>query len=219
MKTFLCIVMLSAAAAFAETESEAKAVAVRYLDALTGKGSEADKGLLLGGVTMNAQMFNVDNYAFKKKDYASKGEGDLAEVTRMVADIDKAGKGALGKILGREKVGDDLTMTELSQADATKLLGPTKSKMQALEKGHKALAYALRTSKDLYWHPKNPMRSVLKAAGGEGRYSIEVFHWTIVSKEGPRQSPREWPLRVLRFTSPQNDTGWKVMPAADWNAE
>jgi hypothetical protein len=219
MKTLFCCVALMSLNAFADAESEAKAVAVRYLNALTGKGSEADKDLLLGGVTMNAQMFNVENSEFKKKDYEAKGEGSLSEVTRMVADIDKAGKSALTRIMGKEKAGDDMTMTELSQADANKMLGPSQAKMKALEKGHKALAYALRTQKDLYWHPKNPMRAVLKKAGSEGRYSIDVFHWTVVSKEGPRQSPREWPLRVLRFSGGGVDTGWKVMPAADWNAE
>jgi hypothetical protein len=219
MRTISLMVFVCAQLAFADAEADAKAVAVRYLNALTGSGSEADKGLLLGGSTMNAQLFAIENWEFKKKDPGYKGEGDLAQAVRLVADIDKTGKGALDKLMKKESATDDLTMTEISQADATKLLKPTKAKMQALEKSHRALAYAMRTSKELYWHPKNPMRAVLKEAGATGSYAIEVFHWTIVSKEGPRKTPREWPLRVLRFTAGSVDTGWKVMPASDWNAE
>jgi hypothetical protein len=63
------------------------------------------------------------------------------------------------------------------------------------------------------------MRAVLAKAGDKGKYSIEVHRWMVLSKEGPAKQPREWPLRVLRFKSGKIDTGWKILPASDWNAE
>ena len=43
-------------------------VAKTYLNALTGKGDEAGKDLLLGGVTMNAQLFTLENAELKARD-------------------------------------------------------------------------------------------------------------------------------------------------------
>ena len=41
----------------------------------------------------------------------------------------------------------------------------------------------------------------------------------VESKEGPRQQSRKWPLRVVRFHSDAVDTGWKILPASDWNGD
>jgi hypothetical protein len=41
----------------------------------------------------------------------------------------------------------------------------------------------------------------------------------VLSKEGPAKQPREWPMRVLRFKAGKIDTGWKVLPASDWNID
>lgn len=205
--------------ALAQDDSEPKKVAETYLNALTGTGDEAGKDLLLGGVTMNAQLFSLENWKFKDKDPVKKEEGDLAHAVQMMNDLDKAGRTALTKLMGVEAVGDDLKMTEVSQAEATKLLAPTRERVAAFQKAHAVLSYALRTGKEVYWHPKNPMRAVLAKAGTQGRYSIEVHRWTIGTTEGPAKTPREWPLRVLRFKSSKIDTGWKILPASDWNAE
>lgn len=205
--------------AFAQDDSEAKKVAETYLNALTGAGDEAGKDLLLGGVTMNAQLFSLENWSFKSKDPVRKEEGDLAHAVQMMNDLDKSGRTALTKLMGVEAVGDDLKMTEVSQADATKLLAPTRERAASFQKAHAVLSYALRTGKEVYWHPKNPMRAVLSKAGTTGRYTIEVHRWVIGTTEGPAKTPREWPLRVIRFKSQKVDTGWKIMPASDWNAE
>lgn len=205
--------------ALAQDDSEPKKVAETYLNALTGTGDEAGKDLLLGGVTMNAQLFSLENWNFKSKDPVKKEEGDLAHAVQMMNDLDKAGRTALTKLMGVEAVGDDLKMTEVSQAEATKLLAPTRERVAAFQKGHAVLSYALRTGKEVYWHPKNPMRAVLAKAGTQGRYTIEVHRWVIGTTEGPAKTPREWPLRVLRFKSSKIDTGWKILPASDWNAE
>ena len=220
MRLSIVAVLVIASSVFAADEdAEPKKVAETYLNALDGAGDEAGKDLLLGGVTMNAQLFAIDNWEFKSKDPVKKEEGDLAHALHAMNDLDKAGRGALTKMMGVEAVGDDLRMTEVSQADATKMLAPTREKAAAFSKAHAVLSYALRVGKEVYWHPKNPMRTVLAKAGSTGKYSLEVHRWVVLSKEGPGKTPREWPIRVLRFKAGKVDTGWKVIPASDWNAE
>lgn len=211
--------LLLSVPALAQDDADAKRVAKTYLDSLVGAGDEAGKDLLLGGVTMTAQLFSLENYSFKKKDASLKEQGDLAQAQELVRAIDTAGRGALTQLLGMEQVGDDLQVTEVDEADAAKLLGPTREKAVALQKKFPVLAYALRVGKEVYWHPKNPMRVALNRAGKSGTYSLEVHRWLIVSTEGPAKTARTWPLRVLRFKAGKYDTGWKVLPASDWNAE
>ncbi len=218
-RALLPLTLVCALPCFAQDDADAKKVATTYLNALTGQGDEAGKDLLLGGVTMNAQLFALENYSFKSKDPVKKEEGDLAHAVQAMNDLDKAGRKALTKLMGVEAVGDDLQMTEVSLADAKKLLAPTVEKVVAFEKSHKELAYVLRVGKEVYWHPKNPMRAVLAKAGTQGKYSLEVHRWMIQSVEGAAKTPREWPIRVLRFKSNKLDTGWKILPASDWNAE
>lgn len=217
--TFAAAVLFIATSAFAQDDAEPRKVAETYLNALTGAGDEAGKDLLLGGVTMNAQLFSLDNWVFKSKDPVKKEEADLAHAVQMMSDLDHTGRGALTKLMGLEQVGDDLKMTEVSQADAAKLLGPTRDKATAFTAAHPVLSYVLRVGKEVYWHPKNPMRAVLAKVGGQGKYWLEVHRWNVLSKEGPGKTPREWPLRVVRFKAGKLDTGWKILPASDWNAE
>lgn len=218
-RLLLCAVALLAVPALAQEDTDAKKVAETYLNALTGTGDEAGKDLLLGGATMNAQLFSLENWSFKGKDPVKKEEGDLAHAVQLMNDLDKAGRGALTGLMGVEAIGDDLKMTEVSAEQATKLLAPTKARATAFQKSHAVLSYVLRTGKEVYWHPKNPMRAVLAKAGTQGKYTIEVHRWTIGTTEGPAKTPREWPLRVVRFKSQKVDTGWKILPASDWNAE
>lgn len=219
IRTLTLCAALSASTVFAQDDAEPKKVAETYLNALTGSGDEAGKDLLLGGVTMNAQLFALDNWQFKSKDPVKKEEADLTHAVQSMNDLDKAGRSALTKLMGMDQVGDNLTMTELSQADATKMMGPTREKAAAFSKAHPTLSYVMRVGKEVYWHPKNPMRAVVAKAGTTGKYSIEVHRWVVVSKEGPAKQSREWPLRVVRFKAGKIDTGWKILPASDWNAE
>lgn len=194
-------------------------VAETYLKALTGDGDESGKELLLGGATMNAQLFTLENYTFKSKEPVQKEEGDLSKAAAMMNELDKASREALNKMLNAEQSGDDLTMHEVSQDEATKLMGATRASAAKFVKTYPTLAYVTRVGKEVYWHPKNPMRPLLQKAGKTGKYQLELHKFLIVSKEGPRQTPREWPLRVLRFKAGKIDTGWKILPASDWNAE
>lgn len=218
MRFLMACAVLLAAPAFADDEDEVKKVATTYLNALTGKGDEAGKDLLLGGVTMNAQLFTLENAELKNME-TKKEDGDLGKAIQLMNELDKSGRKALTKLMGAEAVGDDLKVTEVSKEDAEKLLKPTLEKAQAFLKAAPVLAYTCRVGKEVYWHPKNPMRAVLAKAGNSGKYSLEMRRWTVTSKEGPNKTPREWPLRVLRFRGGKIDTGWKVLPASDWNAE
>ena len=217
-KLFVAALFLLAAPVRAE-DDDARKAAETYLNALTGKGEEGGKDLLLGGVTMNAQLFSLENWNLKSKDPVKKEEADIGHAVGMMTDLDKAGRKALTKLMGAEQVGDDLKMTEVSKEDAEKLLKPTREKAAAFLKAHPVLAYAMRVGKEVYWHPKNPMRPLLAKAGTSGKYTLEIHRWTVLSIEGPAKTPREWPLRVVRFKSGKIDTGWKILPASDWNAE
>lgn len=216
---FVAVLGLLSVPAFAQDDAEAKKVAQTYLNALTGSGDESGKDLLLGGVTMNAQLFSLENAELKSKDPVKKEEGDLGKVVQLMNELDKAGRKAITKLMGAEQVGDELKVVEVTKEDAEKLLKPTLEKAQAFTKAAPVLSYAARVGKEVYWHPKNPMRALMQKAGSSGKYTIEVHRWNVVSKEGPNKTPREWPLRVLRFKSDKVDTGWRVLPASDWNAE
>ena len=218
-RMLMALVVCGSLASFAQEDAEAKKVAETYLNALTGTGDEAGKDLLLGGVTMTAQLFSLENWKFKDKDPVKREEGDLAHAVQMMNTLDKSGRSALTKLMGVEAVGDDLKMTEVGPEEAAKLLAPTKQHAGEFAKHHPVLAYILRGGKEVYWHPKNPMRAVLAKSGTKGKYTIEVHRWTVTSVEGAAKTPREWPLRVVRFKSDKVDTGWKILPASDWNAE
>jgi hypothetical protein len=220
-RILIALVVLRTGAALAEgaSDAEPRRVAMTYLNALTGAGDEAGKDLLLGGVTMNAQLFALENAQLQAKDPVRKEELDLAHAVQLMADYDRSGRAALTRLLGLQQQGDELRATEVSQADAARLLGPTREKAAALLAQHPVLATVLRVDREVYWHPKNPMRAVLARAGNQGSYTVELHLWKVLTVEGPGKTPRVWPLRVLRFRSAKVDTGWKVLPASDWNAE
>ncbi len=218
-RTVTLSVALCAGTAVAQDDADAKKVAVTYLNALTGSGDEAGKDLLLGGVTMNAQLFTLENWELKGKDPVKSETRDLANAVQLMNELDKAGRSSLTSLMGLDQTGDGLKMTQVSQDDATKLLAPTREKAAAFTRAYPTLAYVMRVGKEVYWHPKNPMRAVVSKAGAQGTYTLEMHRWTVLSKEGPAKVPREWPLRVVRFRAGKVDTGWKILPASDWNAE
>lgn len=217
MVNILCAVAVLAGAP--ADDSEPKKVATAYLKAIAGQGDTAGRDLLLGGLTMNAQLFSLDNWEFKSKDPVQKEEGDLSAAMRLVKDLDHAGREALTKMLQTEEPATDFKVHQISADEASKLTQPTREGAAKLLSAHPVLAYALRVGKEVFWHPKNPMRLTLEKSGGAGTYALEVHRWQVLSREGPNKNPREWPLRVVRFRAGKFDTGWKVLPASDWNAE
>lgn len=212
------VLALVSVSAVAGPPATAEAAATAYLNALQGSGDEAGRDLLLGGVTMTAQLFAIENWRIVKREPPRKEEGDLASAKRHLGALDQAGREALTAVLAASAEADGLSMTELDQAEAAKLMAPTREKAKALSSRHPVLAYVARVGKEVYWHPKNPIRPLLDQAS-EGRYTLELHLYRIETKEGPRQEPRLWPLRILRFKAGTLDTGWKILPASDWNAE
>jgi hypothetical protein len=215
----LVVVFVSIPSLAAKPEEEALKVAEAYLAALTGAGDDQGREHLLGGATMNAQLFSLENARIVGKDPVRRETGDLGQAKAAMHELDAAGKEAVSQLAQTGQGSDSLEMTELSQEDAQKMMAPTKEKASRFLKAHPVLAYATRVSKEVYWHPKNPMRALLAKAGDGGKYSIELYQWKVETREGPRQAARVWPLRVLRFKAGKLDTGWKVLPASDWNAE
>lgn len=218
-RLLLPLLVLVPSLALADTDAEVKAVAERYLNAITGTGDDSGRELLLGGVPMDAQLLQLENWRVASKDPVRKEEGDLAKAVALMRELDKSGRQALTKLMGDESIGDDLTMTELTQEQAAKLMNPTKERAARFDKTYPVLAYVARVKKEVYWHPKNPLRPLLAKAGNSGKYQLEVHRWVIETKEGPRQSPRKWPLRILRFKAGKVDTGWKILPASDWSVD
>lgn len=200
---------------------EVMKVAKAYLEALTGSGDENDRELLLGGATMNAQLFTLENWKILGHEPRRAEEGELSSASRLMSDLDKAGREALTRLMmaGSAGAADDVSMTEVTQEEAAKIMAPTRERAQKFLKAHPVLAYATRVGKEVFWHPKNPMRPILQRAGAMGRYHLELYLFNVETTEGPRKVPRKWPLRVLRFKAGKLDTGWRVLPASDWNAE
>ena len=196
-------------------------VARAYLDALTGAGDDAARESLLGGVTMNAQIATIGSWRIVAEDPVRKETASLQAANQLMTDLDKSGRSTLAALLNQSgALSNDIEVHELSEAEANRLLAPTKERASRFFRTLPVLAYVARVSKPVYWHPKNPIRPLLVQAGSDGTYSLEVHRLTIESLEGPRKEVRRWPLRVLRFTTSKGlDTGWKILPASDWNGD
>jgi len=206
-----------------DSSAQVRGIAEKYLKALTGEGDESGRELLLGGATMDAQLFQLENARIVEADPVKREKGDLASAVKLMNELDAAGRKALTKILEGTSGGagepDGLEMQEMSEADAAKLMAPTRDRAKKFLQAHPVLAYVARVGKEVYWHPKNPIRPVLQQSGTGGTYSLEFHKFTVESLEGPRKSPRRWPLRILRFKADGVDTGYKVLPASDWKVD
>jgi hypothetical protein len=197
---------------------EVRKIAETYLKALTSEGDESGRSLLLGGATTNAQLASLENWRIVSEDPVQREQGELSSALHLMAELDEAGRAALNQVLD-STAGAGIGLTQISQAEAARLQAPTREKAQHFEHSFPVLAYVTRVGKDVYWNPKNPARAMLASAGKAGPYTLEMYLFHVETREGPRQVPREWPLRVLRFKTAKLDTGWKILPASDWNAE
>lgn len=220
---FAAVLVLAAPALAEESSKEVRAVAEKYLAALTGAGSDSNKELLLGGASMDAQLFMLENARIVAADPVKREKGNLASAVGLMKALDAEGRKALTRMLEGPQDGsneaDGLEMMEMSEEDAARLMAPTRTRAKKFLAAHPVLAYVARVGKEVYWHPKNPIRPVLQQAGKSGRYTLEFHKFTVESLEGPRKSPRRWPLRVLRFKADGVDTGLKVLPASDWKVD
>jgi hypothetical protein len=222
MRTLAVVALTLAVVASAEEPKNAREAAELYLKALTG-GDGAGKDELLGGATMTAQIFTLENWKVLSEDPVRHEKGDLSQAVKLMRDLDASGKATLKKIAGGgggTSTGEDDMQTQTLTAEQTeKIMGPTQAKADRFKKTYPVLAYVARVGKTLYWHPQNPIRPLLVKTGGKGPYELEVHRYVIESVEGASKSVRHWPLRVLRLTAGDLDTGWKVLPASDWNAD
>jgi hypothetical protein len=216
---FVLILLSTDSSSDPASQAEAVKAAEAYLSALSGTGDDRARELLLGGVTMDAQMSSLENWRIVSKQPLQTEVGDLGHAVQLMEDLDGSGHQALRRMMNGQAKASGMKVTELSQADAATLLAPTKEKAERFSKAYPVLAYVARVGKELYWHPKNPIRSLLAKAGKRGTYSLQLERFKIESREGPGQVPREWPLRVLRFRSDNLETGWKILPASDWSTD
>ncbi len=69
--------------------AEVRAVAEKYLAAITGKGDEAGRELLLGGVPMDAQLLTLENGHIVEVEPMRREEGDLARARSLMAELDQ----------------------------------------------------------------------------------------------------------------------------------
>jgi len=206
-----------------EAQDPQRKVAEQYLDALTGKGSDAGRDHLLGGATMTARIFQLENWKIVSREPHKREVGELSDVNALVDALDREGRTALSKLMGGGpgSGGDEMQTHEFSADDAHKILEPTRAKAALLTKTHPVFAYVARVDKEVYWHPQNPFRPMLQKAGAKGKYTLDFDLFWVETDEGlgTEKTARKWPLRVVRFVSDSVDTGYKILPASDWNAE
>lgn len=190
---------------------EPRKVAEAYLNALAGKGGEESRDLLLGGATLTARDFNIPNWRIVSRDEARVEERPIFGAMKAMWMLDKIGAEALNMVVVKED--DSLTLT---QEQAAKMLGPTREAALKLQDDFPLFSYVARVDKDVFWHPENPWRREAKKLGKEGNYKLELHRFMVEEREQGKQS-RLWPLRVLRVTSAKYDSGWKILPASDWD--
>jgi hypothetical protein len=203
---------------------EPRQVAEQYLKAIEGSGDDAGRELLLGGTTMTAAIFTIANWKIVAREPSRHETGDLEDVAARISGIDRAGAAVIATIMGGGPLGngkgDAMSARTLSAEDAAKLQAPTHNLAVQFKESHPVFAYVARADRSVFWHPKNPIRKIIQDAGGKGPYQLDLNLFRVQTLEGlATQTPRVWPLRVLRLKTAKLDTGWRILPASDWNAE
>lgn len=202
----------------ASSEQDVRKVAEAYLNAMSGVGDDSGRELLLGGATATAKLFALENWRILRVAAPQHEEADVALAATMVSELDEAARVAMAGILGAGAGDESLSVEQITPAVAAQLMAPTQASTDRLVAALPVLGSMLQVRKGIYWNPKNPARAVL-AGAGTGTYQLDLHVFEVETLEGPRKVALKWPLKVLRFKTAQLDTGWKVLPAADWNAE
>lgn len=206
-----------------ETQDPARAVAETYLKAISGQANDLGLDLLLGGATLTARIFLIENWKIVGREKHQREEGALQEVQKAMRSVDTAGRDAMAKMMRGDARADPdgLTALEITEVEASRLLDPTRVKAKRLADAFPVFSYVARVDKQVFWHPRNPVRKLLADAGRSGTYALDFDLFWVETVEGRGDSlrTRKWPLRVVRFKSSLVDTGLKVLPASDWNGE
>lgn len=190
---------------------EPRKVAEAYLRALEGKGDDTARSYLLGGATLTARDFTIPNWRIKSRDAARVEDKDVAGAVSAMRALEKKGAEALTNVVLSED-----SQVAMNQEQANKLLEPTRIQAQKFIEAYPLFAYVARVGKDVFWHPDNPWLQEAKKLGTAGKYQLEVHRFTIEEREEGAPA-RVWPLRVLRIRSNGYDSGWKILPASDWD--
>jgi hypothetical protein len=191
---------------------DAERVAIEYLKALSGEGDPKARGYLLGGVPLAAREYKIPNWNIVARDPPKTEQGDIALLRGRLDALDLRARKALSGALAGEKNGAD-------RKRAQELLAATRDDAKKLATEFPVVGYVLRADKDVFWHPDNPMRRILRDVEPTGRYAIELHLFRVEERDGEKP-PRVWPLRVMRMTTTNGlDTGFKVLPASHWDPE
>lgn len=196
-------------------DDEPKKIATAYLDALSGKGDGSARDYLLGGVTLTAEDFSIPNWKIVERHPPRREKASIAAAVKAMKELDKAGRSTLSSVVNLD--GDE-AVASLSQEQADKLMAPTRKMAKELKEKFPVFSYVARVGKDVFWHPSNPWRAVIDEMGDKGDYMLELHLFRIEEKE-VGHAPRVWPLRVLRIKTATYDSGWKILPASDWDPE
>ena len=189
-------------------------IARAYLKALDGSAAGDARAYLLGGVTLDAEIATIPNWKLEKREAVQHEEADLAAAVAAMHKLDKAGRKALDKLLNQP--GKD-GFAQIGRAEAEKIMAPTKAVAAKFKQDFPIFSYMARVDKEVYWHPKNPWRKILEKLGKTGNYTIDYHRFNI--RETDHGRSRVWPLRVLRIKTKTYDSGWKILPASDWDPE
>lgn len=199
MKTLLLLMVL---ARDPKPIEDPKTLAEKYLVALGDGHDQSGKDYLLGGLTLDAVTASALLPELAGQSPKRVEDGSLKDAAEAVSALDSA----------------TASLDELSLADAKRLVEKTKALQKTFAKKLPVFADVIRVDRPLYWNKRNPMRVLLEEAGREGTYHLEYVPFTAKSRDSDGKT-KTWPLRIVRFKSGTIDTGWKVLPASEWDPQ
>jgi hypothetical protein len=209
----LAALCLSAAPA----KDEPQQIAEKYLKALSDPKAQAGKDHLLGGASLDAKSAVVFAPKITARAETRVEEGAVADLAAAVDALDKAGLALLEDSSMLAGVSDPKAGVDVEKA--RKMAEKTKQLRKDLVTKYPVFSDVIRADRTLYWHPKNPARLILQKAQKSGQYKVEYIAFTVESKDTAKDKAHTWPLRIVRIKTEGNDTGWKVLPASDWDPE
>jgi hypothetical protein len=212
----LCALCLLVVAPATAKDDLPKKLAVAYLKALDGSGTEKGRELLLGGLTLTAEEVGIPNWKIRDR-IVQVEELDVKGAVSQMKALDESGRKALNDIMNLAEESGEFGMASVDQATADKLMVPTQKAAKAFKEKYPVFAYCARAGKEVYWHPANPWREIIKKLGNRGKYKLEFHRFNIEEKD--KGKTRIWPLRVLRITANDFDSGWKILPASNWDPD
>jgi hypothetical protein len=212
-----CATTSSSSSGNTVTEVDVKALAEKYLNALAGTGDASDRDLLLGGATTSAQLYVLENWRIVGEQAPRHEEADVEQATKLMRELDQASLQAASGLLANSSA-ESATVDIITPEVAREIMKPTQESAERLTSALPVMASFLYVGSAVYWNAKSASRTTLTSAGA-GKYVLDIRAFDIETTEGPRKVLRRFPLKLVHFKAPNVDTGWRVLPAADWNAD